>query len=160
MPSGARLGEAKAKKVVVSLLAAWPSASPAIAFISQQPQLSYGIYAAHMLAICWVFVPIAIRVTSVRLPVPAPIVMVLCVLGAHALAIMADNDPRLVFTRPISRGLLLAAALSVVLAIWQHLRPQKRALEQDRLSKARSIEGIARRLRGLAGMKHSPPHGR
>jgi putative tricarboxylic transport membrane protein len=54
-------------------------------FISQQPQLSYGIYAAHMLTICWVFVPIVIRVTSVRLAVLAPIVMVLCVLGAYAL---------------------------------------------------------------------------
>jgi putative tricarboxylic transport membrane protein len=152
-------------------------------FISQQPQLSYGIYAAYilahplMLAICWVFMPIMIRVTSVRLAVLAPIVMVLCVLGAYALnntmqsvyvlmifgvvgyamvkvgmplaplilglilgdqielnlirAIMTDNDPWLFFTRPISGGLLLAAALSVLLAIWQHLRHQKRTLEED-----------------------------
>src|SRR5690349_11359888 len=152
-------------------------------FISQQPQLSYGIYAAYilahplMLAICWVFMPIMIRVTSVRPAVLAPIVMVLCVLGAYALnntmqsvyvllifgvvgyamvkvgmplaplilglilgdqielnlirAIMTDSDPWLFFTRPISGGLLLAAALSVVLAIWQHLRHQKRTLEED-----------------------------
>src|SRR5262245_39310916 len=152
-------------------------------FISQQPQLSYGIYAAYilahplMLAICWVFMPIMIRVTSVRLAVLAPIVMVLCVLGAYALnntmqsvyvllifgvvgyamvkvgmplaplilglilgdqielnlirAIMTDSDPWLFFTRPISGGLLLAAALSVALAVWQHLRHQKRALEED-----------------------------
>jgi hypothetical protein len=48
----------------------------------------------------------------------------------------------------------------VVLAIWQRLRHQKRALDEDRLSKARPIEGIARRLRGLTGMKAFPPHGR
>ena len=152
-------------------------------FISQQPQLSYGIYAAYilahplMLAICWVFMPIMIRVTSVRLAVLAPIVMVLCVLGAYALnntmqsvyvllifgvvgyamvkaalplaplilglilgdqielnlirAIMTDSDLWLFITRPISGGLLLAAALSVVLAIWQHLRHQKRTLDED-----------------------------
>ena len=152
-------------------------------FISQQPQLSYGIYAAYilahplMLAICWVFMPIMIRVTSVRLAVLAPIVMVLCVLGAYALnntmqsvyvllifgvvgyamvkaalplaplilglilgdqielnlirAIMTDSDLWLFVTRPISGGLLLAAALSVVLAIWQHLRHQKRTLDED-----------------------------
>jgi TctA family transporter len=46
-------------------------------------------------------------------------------------AIMNDSDPWLFFTRPISGGLLLAAALSVVLAIWQHLRHQKRTLEED-----------------------------
>ena len=69
-------------------------------------------------------------------------------------AIMTDNDPWLVFTRPISRGLLLAAAVSVVLAIWQHLRHQKRALDQDRLSKARSIEGIP------PPPGPFPPHGR
>jgi putative tricarboxylic transport membrane protein len=152
-------------------------------FISQQPQLSYGIYAAYILAhplmlvICWVFMPIMIRVTSVRLAVLAPIVMVLCVLGAYALnntmqsvyvllifgvvgyamvkaalplaplilglilgdqielnlirAIMTDSDLWLFITRPISGGLLLAAALSVVLAIWQHLRHQKRTLDED-----------------------------
>jgi putative tricarboxylic transport membrane protein len=152
-------------------------------FISQQPELSYGIYAAYilahplMLAICWVFMPIMIRVTSVRLAVLAPIVMVLCVLGAYALnntmqsvyvllifgvagyamvkaglplaplilglilgdqielnlirAIMTDSDPWLFLTRPISGGLLLAAVLSVLLAIWQHLRHQKRSLEED-----------------------------
>jgi putative tricarboxylic transport membrane protein len=152
-------------------------------FISQQPELSYGIYAAYilahplMLAICWVFMPIMIRVTSIRLAVLAPIVMVLCVLGAYALnntmqsvyvllifgvagyamvkaglplaplilglilgdqielnlirAIMTDSDPWLFLTRPISGGLLLAAVLSVALAIWQHLRHQKRSLEED-----------------------------
>jgi putative tricarboxylic transport membrane protein len=152
-------------------------------FISQHPQLSYGIYAAYILAhplmlvICLAFMPIMIRVTSVRLAVLAPIVMVLCVLGAYALnhtmqsvyvlfmfgvvgyamvkaglplaplilglilgdqielnlirAIMTDDDPWLFVTRPISGALLVAAALSVVLAIWQHLRHQKRSGEED-----------------------------
>jgi putative tricarboxylic transport membrane protein len=42
-------------------------------------------------------------------------------------AIMTDSNPWLFLTRPISGGLLLAAALSVAFAIWQHLRHQQRA---------------------------------
>jgi putative tricarboxylic transport membrane protein len=102
----------------------------------------------------------------------APIVLVLCVVGAYALnnsmssvyvllifgvvgyvlvkagfplaplilglilgdqievnlirAVMTDDNPWLFLTRPISGGLLAAAALSVLLAIWQHVRHQKR----------------------------------
>jgi putative tricarboxylic transport membrane protein len=102
----------------------------------------------------------------------APVIMVLCVMGAYALnntmssvyvllmfgvvgyalvkagfplaplilglilgdqieinlirAIMTDDNPWLFLTRPISGGLLAAAALSVALAIWQHIRHQKR----------------------------------
>ncbi len=152
-------------------------------FISQNPGLSYGIYAAYILAhplmllICWAFMPIMLRVTSVRLAVLAPVVLVLCVVGAYALnntmnsvyvllmfgvfgyvlvkagfplaplilglilgdqieinlirAIMTDGDPWLFLTRPISGGLLLASALSVVLAIWQHLRHQRRTTEEE-----------------------------
>ncbi len=60
-------------------------------FISQNPGLSYGIYAAYILAhplmllICWAFMPLMIRITSVRLAVLAPVVLVLCVIGAYAL---------------------------------------------------------------------------
>ena len=152
-------------------------------FISQNPGLSYGIYAAYILAhplmlvICWAFMPLMIRITSVRLAVLAPVVLVLCVIGAYALnntmgsvyvlllfgvfgyvlvkagfplaplilglilgdqielnlirAIMTDSNPWLFLTRPISGGLLLAAALSVAFAIWQHLRYQQRASEAD-----------------------------
>jgi putative tricarboxylic transport membrane protein len=46
-------------------------------------------------------------------------------------AIMTDDNPWLFLTRPISGGLLGAAALSVALAIWQHLRHQKRVAEED-----------------------------
>ena len=47
-------------------------------------------------------------------------------------AIMTDDNPWLFLTRPISGGLLIASALSVALAIWQHLRHQKRtAAEED-----------------------------
>jgi putative tricarboxylic transport membrane protein len=42
-------------------------------------------------------------------------------------AIMSDPDPWLFVTRPISGGLLLAAALSFAAAIWQHRRMQNRA---------------------------------
>ena len=118
-----------------------------------------------------------LKVTSVRLAVLAPVVLVLCVIGAYALnntmgsvyvlllfgvfgyvlvkagfplaplilglilgdqielnlirAIMTDANPWLFLTRPISGGLLLAAALSVVFAIWQHLRHQQRINEAD-----------------------------
>ena len=107
----------------------------------------------------------------------APVVLVLCVIGAYALnntmqsvyvllifgvlgyglvkagfplaplilglilgdqieinlirAIMTDSDLWLFLTRPISGGLLLAALLSVVLAIWQHLRHQKRTAGEE-----------------------------
>jgi putative tricarboxylic transport membrane protein len=42
-------------------------------------------------------------------------------------ALMTDSDPWLFITRPISGGLLAAAVLSVVFALWQHRRHQRRA---------------------------------
>ena len=42
-------------------------------------------------------------------------------------AIMADPNPWLFLTRPISGTLIVASVLSVVAAIWQHRRQQKRA---------------------------------
>ena len=60
-------------------------------FISQNPDIAYGIYAAYILAhpcmllICVVLMPLMMRVTSVRMAVLAPVVLVLCVLGAYAL---------------------------------------------------------------------------
>jgi putative tricarboxylic transport membrane protein len=152
-------------------------------FVSQNPQLAYGIYAAYILAhpfmllICVVLMPLMLRVTTVRMSVLAPVVLVLCVVGAYALnntmqsvyvllifgvvgytlvklgfplaplilglilgdqieinlvrAIMTDGNPWLFVTRPISGFLLLAAALSVAFAIWQHLRHQKRVIEEE-----------------------------
>ena len=118
-----------------------------------------------------------IRISNVRLAVLAPVILVLCVLGAYALnntmqsvyvlllfgvigyvlvklgfplaplilglilgdqieinlvrAIMTDANPWLFLTRPISGGLLLVAVASVGLAIWQHLRHQKRVIEEE-----------------------------
>lgn len=147
-------------------------------FVSQHADLAYGIYAAYilahflMVAIIWASAFFVLRLTSIRLAVLAPVVLVLCVIGAYALnntmqsvyvllifgvfgyalvkagfplaplilglilgdqielnlirAIMTDSDPWLFLTRPISGGLLIAAALSVAAAIWQHLRHQKR----------------------------------
>ena len=153
-------------------------------FVSQHPELAYGIYAAYILAhllmvlIIWASSLFVLRLTTVRLAVLAPVVLVLCVIGAYALnntmnsvyvllifgvlgymlvkggfplaplilglilgdqieinlirAIMTDDNPWLFLTRPISGGLLAASALSVVLAVWQHYRHQKRtAVEQD-----------------------------
>ena len=151
---------------------------PGPLFVSQKPDIAYGIYAAYIvahplmvaiIAVCALFM---LRITRVRLAVLAPIVLVLCVIGAYALnntmqsvyvllifgvvgyvlvkagfplaplilglilgdqieinlirAIMTDDNLWLFLTRPISGGLLAAAALSVALAVWQHLRHQKR----------------------------------
>jgi putative tricarboxylic transport membrane protein len=60
-------------------------------FISQNPDIAYGIYAAYILAhpcmllICVVLMPLMLRVITVRMAVLAPVVLVLCVLGAYAL---------------------------------------------------------------------------
>jgi putative tricarboxylic transport membrane protein len=152
-------------------------------FVSQNPGLAYGIYAAYIVAHVLMVLIVAastlfiLRVARVRLAVLAPIVLVLCVIGAYALnntmqsvyvllifgvfgyvlvkagfplaplilglilgdqieinlirAIMTDSNPWLFLTRPISGGLLLASALSVVLALWQHLRHQKRTAGEE-----------------------------
>jgi putative tricarboxylic transport membrane protein len=151
---------------------------PGPLFVTQNPTLAYGIYAAYILAhplmvmIIWMSSLFVLRLTSIRLAVLAPIVLVLCAIGAYALnnsmtsvyvllifgvvgyglvklgfplaplilglilgdqieinlirAIMTDDNPWLFLTRPISGGLLAAAALSVALAVWQHIRHQKR----------------------------------
>jgi len=152
-------------------------------FVSQNPALAYGIYAAYILAhllmvlIIWVSTFFVLRLTSVRLAVLGPIVLVLCVIGAYALnntmdsvyvllifgvfgyvlvkagfplaplilglilgdqielnlirSIMTDSNPWLFITRPISGGLLAASALSVALAVWQHLRHRKRTVAEE-----------------------------
>src|SRR5262245_54816123 len=130
-----------------------------------------------MLMIIWASTFFVLRLTSVRLAVLAPIVLVLCVIGAYALnntmdsvyvllifgvfgyvlvkagfplaplilglilgdqieinlirSIMTDSNPWLFITRPISGGLLAASALSIGLAIWQHLRHQKRTAGEE-----------------------------
>lgn len=152
-------------------------------FVSQNPDVAYGIYAAYILAHPLMLLIVGfstffiLRITTVRLAVLAPVVLVLCVIGAYALnntmqsvyvllifgvigyalvkaglplaplilglilgdqielnlirAIMTDSDPWLFVTRPISGGLLAAAALSVGFAVWQHLRHQGRISEAD-----------------------------
>src|SRR5215212_11939521 len=60
-------------------------------FISQNAELAYGIFAAYLLAhpcmllILGVGALFILRISSVRLSVLAPIVLVLCVIGAYAL---------------------------------------------------------------------------
>src|SRR5204862_8235485 len=46
-------------------------------------------------------------------------------------AIMTDSNPWLFITRPISGGLLLASVLSVLFALWQHRRMQKKTAAAD-----------------------------
>jgi putative tricarboxylic transport membrane protein len=41
-------------------------------------------------------------------------------------AYMTDDNPWLFLTRPISGGLLAAAAISVALAVWQHFKHRNR----------------------------------
>ncbi len=152
-------------------------------FVSQNPGIAYGIYAAYILAHPLMLVIVAVsayfmlRISQVRFAILTPIVLVLCVIGAYALnntmqsvyvllifgvlgygfvkaglplaplilglilgdqievnlirAIMSDDNPWLFITRPISGGLLLAAALSVGFAVWQHLRHQRRSAEVE-----------------------------
>jgi len=147
-------------------------------FVSQNADLAYGIYAAYILAhvlmvlIMAVAAAVMLRIAQVKLSILAPIVLVLCVIGAYAVnntmngvyvllifgvlgyalvktgfplaplilglilgeqielnlirAIMTNDDPWLFITRPISGGLLLVAAISVGLSIWQHVRHTRR----------------------------------
>jgi putative tricarboxylic transport membrane protein len=59
-------------------------------FVSQNPELAYGIYAAYILAhplmvlIMAVTNLLILRITQVRLAVLMPVVLVLCVIGAYA----------------------------------------------------------------------------
>ncbi|MGY3620278.1 tripartite tricarboxylate transporter permease [Bradyrhizobium sp. USDA 10063] len=152
-------------------------------FVSQQPSLAYGIYAAYILAHPLMVLILAagtlflLQITRVRLAVLAPVVLVLCVIGAYALnntmqsvyvllifgvfgyalvkagfplaplilglilgdqieinlirAIMTDDNLLLFVTRPISGGLLFCAALSVGLAVWQHVRHRGRTAREE-----------------------------
>jgi putative tricarboxylic transport membrane protein len=147
-------------------------------FISQNPQLAYGIFAAYLLAhpimviLMWLGSRWMLRVTTVPKSVLFPVVLVLCTVGAYALnntmanvyvllvfgvfgyamvkfgfplapfilgvilgdqieinlirAVMTDPDPWQFVTRPISGGLLAAAAGSVIFALWQHRRQKRR----------------------------------
>ncbi len=152
-------------------------------FVTQHPQLAYGIYAAYILAHPLMVLIIGagalfiLKITSVRLAVLAPVVLVLCVVGAYALnntmqgvyvlllfgvigyalvkagfplaplilglilgdqievnlvrSIMTDGNLWLFVTRPISAGLLLAAAGSVAFALWQRSHHQKKAAAEE-----------------------------
>src|SRR5688500_4481334 len=72
-------------------------------FISQNPDIAYGIYAAYILAhpcmllICVILMPLMLQITSVRMAVLAPVVLVLCVLGAYAL----NNTMQSVYVLPL-----------------------------------------------------------
>jgi putative tricarboxylic transport membrane protein len=148
-------------------------------FISQNPQLAYGIFAAYLLAhpIMVLIMGLGsrwmLRIVSVPKAALFPIVLVLCVIGAYALnntmanvyvllafgvvgylmvkfgfplapfilgvilgdqieinlvrSIMTDSNPWLFVTRPISGLLLAASVVSIVVALWQHRRMQRKA---------------------------------
>ena len=148
-------------------------------FISQNPALAYGMFAAYLLAHPIVLILLALgvrwvlRIVIVPKSILFPVVLVLCVVGAYALgnsmatvnvllasgalgylmvkfgfplapfilgvilgdqieinlvrSIMTDSNPWLFLTRPISGVLLAASVLSIVAALWQHRRMQKKA---------------------------------
>jgi len=152
---------------------------PGPLFISQEPKLAYGIFAAYvlahflMLAIMFVGVRWFLRVVLVPKSILFPVILVLCVVGAYALnntmanvyvlllcgvlgyamvkgglplaplilgvilgdqieinlvrSIMTDSNAWLFLTRPISGGLLAAAAASMAFAFWQHRQAQKKS---------------------------------
>ncbi|MFN7087435.1 MAG: tripartite tricarboxylate transporter permease [Burkholderiales bacterium] len=154
-------------------------------FITQEPRLAYGIFAAYLVAhplmiILMLFTArFFLRVITVPKSKLIPIVLVLCLVGAFALnniisdvwvllifgvigyglvkfrfplaplilglilgdqievnlvrALMTDNNPWLFLTRPISGLLLGLSVASVIFALWQHHRHQKRkaVVEED-----------------------------
>jgi len=151
---------------------------PGPLFISQQQTLSYGIFAAyilaHVLMIAMMFIGVRffLRIVTIPKSMLFPVILVLCVVGAYALdntmanvyvlalfgvigylmvkgglplaplilgvvlgdqieinlvrAIMTESNPILFLTRPISGGLILASVASVVFALWQHRRHERR----------------------------------
>jgi putative tricarboxylic transport membrane protein len=151
---------------------------PGPLFISQEPKLAYGIFAAYllghfiMIAIMLVGVRWFLRIVLVPKSILFPVILVLCVVGAFALnntmanvyvlvlcgllgygmvkgglplaplilgvilgdqieinlvrSLMTDDNLWLFFTRPISGLLLFLSVASVVFALWQHSRAQKK----------------------------------
>jgi putative tricarboxylic transport membrane protein len=156
---------------------------PGPLFISQEPKLAYGIFAAYllghfiMIAIMLVGVRWFLRIVLVPRSILFPIILVLCVVGAFALnntmanvyvlvlcgllgygmvkgglplaplilgvilgdqieinlvrSLMTDDNLWLFFTRPISGLLLFLSVASVVFALWQHKRAQKKGAVED-----------------------------
>lgn len=156
---------------------------PGPLFISQEPKLAYGIFAAYilghfiMIAIMLVGVRWFLRIVLVPKSILFPIILVLCVVGAFALnntmanvyvlvlcgllgygmvkgglplaplilgvilgdqieinlvrSLMTDENLWLFFTRPISGLLLFLSVASVVFALWQHKRAQKKGAVED-----------------------------
>src|SRR5688500_2503625 len=156
---------------------------PGPLFISQEPKLAYGIFAAYLLGHVIMIVVMLIgvrwflRIVTVPKSILFPVILVLCVVGAYALnntmanvyvlllcgvlgyamvngalplaplilgvilgdqieinlvrSIMTDADPWLFLTRPISGGLLAAAAASVAFAFWQHRRARKKGVGES-----------------------------
>jgi putative tricarboxylic transport membrane protein len=152
---------------------------PGPLFMTQQPRVAYGIFAAYLLAhpvmmiLQWLLARVYLRIVQVPKSMLVPIILVLCVIGAYALnntidnvwvllifgvlgyalvkfgiplaplilgvilgdqievnlvrSLMTDSDPWLFLTRPISGAMLVLSVLSVVLALWQHRRQQRRA---------------------------------
>ncbi len=70
---------------------------PGPLFMTQQPQIAYGIFAAYLLAhpvmmlLQWALSRVYLRIVQVPRSVLVPVVLVLCVIGAYALNNTMDN---------------------------------------------------------------------
>ncbi len=70
---------------------------PGPLFITQEPRVAYGIFAAYILAhpvmmvLQWLFARVYLRIVQVPRSMLVPIILVLCVIGAYALRNTMDN---------------------------------------------------------------------
>jgi putative tricarboxylic transport membrane protein len=70
---------------------------PGPLFISQQPRVAYGIFAAYILAhplmmvLQWLMTRVYLRIVQVPMSILTPLILVLCVVGAYALNNTMDN---------------------------------------------------------------------
>ncbi|MGH7308240.1 MAG: tripartite tricarboxylate transporter permease [Candidatus Rokuibacteriota bacterium] len=153
---------------------------PGPLFMTQQPHVAFGLFAAYILAhpimivLQWLLTGVYLKIVQVPKAILIPQILVLCVIGAYALnntmanvwalllfgvlgyllvkfgfplaplilgvilgdqievnlvrSLMTDADPWLFLTRPISGAMLVLSVLSVLLALWQHRRVQRRGV--------------------------------
>jgi putative tricarboxylic transport membrane protein len=85
---------------------------PGPLFISQQPHVAYGIFAAYLLAhpvmmvLQWLLARVYLRIVQVPRSLLIPVVLVLCVIGAYALNNTIDNVWALLLFGALGYGLV------------------------------------------------------
>jgi putative tricarboxylic transport membrane protein len=85
---------------------------PGPLFMSQQPKVAYGLFAAYILAhpimivLQWLLAPVYLKIVRVPKAVLIPQVLVLCVIGAYALNNVMDNVYALLLFGVVGYGLV------------------------------------------------------